>query len=126
MVSLFGAGGIGLGIGVVVAVVLAVILSGDCVPEEDCLAVAGGLSYGLLSGSVAALVAVIVLSVRYRVASFGIGAAVALLLFIGPGLLLQLDNASAYVALSVIVLITGAVLSRYLRNRPSQENAPLS
>ena len=76
----FRALGIGLGVAVAVGVPVMIVQARSCVPDEECLAVVGGIGYGAISGGITIALAVLLLSIRRGVgAIFGTGAAVGVL-----------------------------------------------
>ncbi|MEV0287717.1 hypothetical protein AB0H36_26695 [Kribbella sp. NPDC050820] len=122
--SVFGGLGIGVGVGVVVGIVGTAISAGECLPEEECLAVLSGMAYGLIAGVIAAAIAVIVLAVRLRVGGiFGVGVAVAMGLLVGAVWVAMLGQARLLVFLAGVVLVVACVLNSSQRRqwaRPSR------
>ncbi|WP_410790307.1 hypothetical protein [Kribbella sp. C-35] len=113
VVIVFRALGIGLGVGLVVGAIVTSVQSADCLPDEDCLAMVGGIGYGALGGGIAMALAILVFAIRLHVgAIFGAGAAIGVLALLAAAWASLLGWGQPLLFLAAVAFSVSAVLQR--------------
>jgi hypothetical protein len=112
-VIVFWALGLGLGVAVVVGIIATSVQSANCLPDEECLSILGGVAYGALGGGIVMALAILVFAIRLHVgAIFGVGAAIGVLVLLAAAWASLLGWGQPLLFLAAVAFAVSTVLQR--------------